>query len=201
MNDLTDYIENALYDPAFVHFDPNSTTDTIKLNGRDVTYSVYRPDLAVLGAVDGRPGSGRPQDNDDALSRRDMGLEFLDVTAQVNIARIDSNRRRGDRDDNDDDDGRDGGGRQQEDVYRITNHSSSVVDTHLLIVVHGLSDGIQLENASGFTSAGDPYLRVFLRDGVLLPGQSIVKTLIFKRRPHAPQVSYTLQLLSGQGNP
>ena len=201
VNDLTDYIENALYDPAFVHFDPNSTTDTIKLNGRDVTYSVYRPDLAVLGAVDGRPGSGRPQDNDDALSRRDMGLEFLDVTAQVNIARIDSNRRRGDRDDNDDDDGRDGGGRQQEDVYRITNHSSSVVDTHLLIVVHGLSDGIQLENASGFTSAGDPYLRVFLRDGVLLPGQSIVKTLIFKRRPHAPQVSYTLQLLSGQGNP
>ena len=26
MDDLTDFIENALYDPAFVHFDPNSTT-------------------------------------------------------------------------------------------------------------------------------------------------------------------------------
>ena len=59
--DLTDFIENALYDPAFVHFDPNSTTDTFKLNERDVTYSVYRPDLAALGAVDGRPGSGGPR--------------------------------------------------------------------------------------------------------------------------------------------
>src|SRR5439155_5797331 len=120
--DLADFIENALYDPAFAHFDPNSTTDTIKLNERDVTYSVYRPDLAALGAIDGRPGSGRPQDNDDALSRRDMGLEFLDVTAQVAIALVDSNRV--------------GGGRQ-EDVYRITNNSSSIVDTHLLLVVRG----------------------------------------------------------------
>ncbi|HEU4402648.1 MAG TPA: cytochrome c peroxidase, partial [Candidatus Polarisedimenticolia bacterium] len=56
VDDLTDFIENALYDPAFVHFDPSSTTDTIKLNERDVTYSVYRRDLAALGAVDGRPG-------------------------------------------------------------------------------------------------------------------------------------------------
>jgi hypothetical protein len=39
VDDLADFIENALYDPAFVHFDPNSTTDTIKLNERDVTYS------------------------------------------------------------------------------------------------------------------------------------------------------------------
>src|SRR5262249_44074138 len=107
MNDLTDYIENALYDPAFVHFDPNSPTDTIKLNERDVTYSVYRPDLAALGAVDGRPGSGAPPDNDDALSRRDMGLEFLDVTSRVNIALVSATSV--------------GGGRR-EDVYRITNN-------------------------------------------------------------------------------
>jgi hypothetical protein len=39
VDDLADFIENALYDSAFVHFDPNSTTDTIKLNERDVTYS------------------------------------------------------------------------------------------------------------------------------------------------------------------
>jgi len=187
VNDLTDFIENALYDPAFVHFDPNSTTDTIKLNERDVTYSVYRPDLAALGAIDGRPGSGRPQDNDDALSRRDTGLEFLDVTAQVDIELIDSDRG--------------GHGRRQEDVYRITNNSSSIVDTHLLMVAQGLSDQIRMTNASGMSSAGDPYLRVFLHDGVLLPGQSIVETLVFKRHPHAPPVSYNLTLLSGQGNP
>ena len=83
VDDLTDFLENALYDPAFVHFDPNSTTDMFELNERDLIYSIYRPDLAALGAVDGRPGSGRPQDNDDALSRRDMGLEFLDVTSRV----------------------------------------------------------------------------------------------------------------------
>jgi hypothetical protein len=57
-------------------------------------YSVYRPDLVAAGdsdgrpAVDGRPLSSLPQDNNDALSRRDMGLEFLDVTNRVNVALI-----------------------------------------------------------------------------------------------------------------
>lgn len=186
VDDLTDFIENALYDPAFVHFDPHSTTDTIKLNERDVTYSVYRPDLAALGAIDGRPGSGRPQDNDEALSRRDMGLEFLDVTAQVDIALVSSTR---------------GGGGRREDVYRITNTSTAPVDTHLLLIAQGLARQVDLENASGRTSTGDPYLREFLPDGVLSPGQSLVATLRFKRHAQAPPVSYTLQLLSGQGNP
>ena len=208
MDDLTDFIENALYDPAFVHFDPNSTTDTIKLNKRDVTYSVYRPDLAALGAIDGRPGSGRPQDNDDALSRRDAGLEFLDVTSRVNVALIAAGSR-----DSDDDGGRPGAddAREGEDhegrageeqrVYRITNNGTSPVDTHLLVIARGLSVQVEMTNASGITSTGDPYLREFLPDGVLLPGQSIVATLLFKRHGHAPPVSYTLVLLSGQGNP
>lgn len=187
VNDLTDFIENALYDPAFVHFDPNSTTDTLALNERDVTYSRYRPELAVLGAVDGRPGSGRPQDNDDALSRRDMGLEFLDVTSQAAATLIGSRTT--------------DGGRRQEDVYRITNTSSTIIDTHLLIVARGLSGQVVMENASGMTTAGDPYRREFLRGGVLLPGQSIVERLVFRRPSHAPAVRYTLVLLSGQGNP
>jgi len=142
---------------------------------------------AALGAVDGRPASGLPQDNDDALSRRDMGLEFLDVTAQVHVALIDSKS--------------DGSGGRQEDVYRLTNNSSSIVDTHLLVIARGLSGKIHLENASGVTSTGDPYRRVFLPNGVLLPSQCIVQKLIFKRRSQVPQVSYTLNLLSGQGNP
>jgi len=185
VDDLTDFIENALYDPAFVHFDPSSTTDTLKLNPRDVTYSVYRPDLAALGAIDGRPGSGRPPDNDDALSRRDMGLEFLDVTSQVNIALVSSTP---------------AGGGRREDVYRITNIGAAPVDTHLLLIAGGLSSEVELENASGTTSSGDPYIREFLPDGVLLPGQSIVKGLRFKLHPRASG-SYTLTLLSGQGNP
>jgi hypothetical protein len=78
-----------------------------------------------------------------------------------------------------------------------------VVDTHLLIVVQGLASGIQLQNASGTTSNGNPYIRVFLPNGVLQPGQNIAQTLIFGRPGgnNAPPVSYSLEFLSGQGNP
>ena len=139
----------------------------------------------TLGAIDGRPGSGRPPDNDDALSRRDMGLEFLDVTSRVNIALVSATPV--------------GGGRR-DDVYRITNNGAAPVDTHLLVIARGLSYEVELENASGRTSAGDPYIREFLPDGVLLPGQSIVVALRFKSHSQT-SVSYTLTLLSGQGNP
>jgi cytochrome c peroxidase len=205
VDDLTDFIENGLYDPAFVHYDPMSPTRMFQLSPPDFLYSVYRPDLVAAGATDGRPAvdgrplSGLPQDNNDALSRRDMGLEFLDVTGRMKIARIGSNGE--DDADEDVESSRNRGVGRREEIYRIANQSSSIVDTHLLIVVRGLSDRIQLANASGFTSAGDPYVRVFLRDGVLLPGQSIVTRLEFRRQSHAPPVTYTLQFLSGQGNP
>ena len=184
---MTDFVENGLYDPAFVHYDPNSTTPTLQANERDLTYSKYRPDLAALGAKDGFMLSGLAIDDDDPLARRDQGLDFLDVTSQAFIERIGSNSQ---------------GGRQT-DQYRITNKSQSVVDTHLLIIVRGLSNGIQLENASGTTHSGDPYIRVFLTDGVLHPGQNIPQTLIFRRAGgnNAPPVSYVIDLLSGQGNP
>jgi cytochrome c peroxidase len=186
VDDLTEFLENALYDPALVHFDPNSTTKTLEPNEQDLTYSLYRPNLAALGAIDGRMPSGRPRSNDDALSRRDMGLEFLDVTAMVNIVKTESNAL--------------GGGRH-EDVYKITNNGSTPVDTHLLMVARGLSNQVRMENASGVASTGDPYRRVFLSDGVLLPGQSIETRLVFRQQPQLPGVSYNLTLLSGQGNP
>lgn len=207
VDDLTDFVENGLYDPGFVHFDPASPTDTLKLNPRDVQYSAYRPDLAALGAVDGMPPSGRPQDNDDALSRRDMGLEFLDVTSQVTATQLDSraagtdaDRGTAEAEARDEGPGGRGDGSTERRVYRITNTSASPIDTHLLIVAGGLSYDVELRNGSGRTSDGDPYLRVFLPDGLLLPGQSIVRTLEFKRHRRAP-VSFTLKLLSGQGNP
>ena len=114
-----------------------------------------------------------------------MGLEFLDVTSQVNASRTSASSK---------------GGQFQEE-YTLSNIGSSIVDTHLLIVVRGLSNEIELQNASGKTSSGDPYIRVFLRDGVLAPGQSIVQTLLFKSEPGRPPGGYTLSLLSGQGNP
>jgi Di-haem cytochrome c peroxidase len=187
VDDLTDFLENALHDPAFVQFDPNSSTDTFQPNEHDLTYSKYRPDLAALGAKDGFMPSGLAIDSNDPLARRDEGLEFLDVASQATVERIASNSK----------------GEQQTDHYRITNKSQSVIDTHLLIIVRGLSNGIQLENASGTTHNGDPYIRVFLPNGVLQPSESIVQSLIFEQEGdrNAQRLSYVLDLLSGQGNP
>jgi cytochrome c peroxidase len=187
MDDLTDFIENGLYDPAFVKYDPNSTTSTLQPNERDLTYSKYRPDLAALGAKDGFMISGLPIDNNDALSRRDAGLEFLDVTSQLRVEKIRSAS----------------DGNKQTDVYRITNVGSSVIDTHLLTMVKELPDRVRLENASEISSSGDPYIRAFLRNGVLQPGQSIKQTLLL-RRPRGDDgdpVNYALDFLSGQGHP
>jgi hypothetical protein len=86
-------------------------------------------------------------------------------------------------------------------VYRLTNSGTSPIDTHLLAVAGGLSFQVDMTNASGRTSSGDPYVRVFLPGGVLAPGQSIEVTLDFRRHRQSPPVSFTLTLLSGQGTP
>jgi cytochrome c peroxidase len=187
VDEVADFIENGLYDPAFAKFDPKSPNTFFELSPIDVTYSRYRPDLAALGAVDGRPPSGMPQNNDDPLSRRDAGLEFLDVTAQAHASLVSSHRH---------------GGGAQHDTYRITNNGTTVVDTHLLVIARGLTGRARLANASGVTSGGDPYLRVFLPAGVLMPGQSVTVNLDIKARgwPHRPP-NYRLTLLSGQGKP
>ncbi|MBV8209914.1 MAG: hypothetical protein JO133_07605 [Burkholderiaceae bacterium] len=181
VDDLADFLENALYDPALVHFDPNSSTDTLQPNERDLTYSKYRPDLAALGAKDGLMLSGLAIDDNDALARRDEGLEFLDVTAQAVISPIDH-----------DDDA---------DTFRIMNNVNSVIDTHLLVIVSGLPTQVRLLNASGTTSGGDPYLRLFLRNGVLNPAESVVVQLRFAGDEGSSSRHYSLKLLSGQGNP
>ncbi|MBS1826613.1 MAG: hypothetical protein JST93_14960 [Acidobacteria bacterium] len=186
VDELTDFLENALYDPALVQYDPYSSTRTLEPNEQDLMYSKYRPDLAALGARDGRMPSGLPRSNDDALSRRDMGLEFLDVTNVVTVTPVESNRV--------------GAGRQ-EDVYRITNNTAAPVDTHLLLIVRGVGDQVQLENGSGRTGSREPYQRLFLPDGVLMPGQSITTRLLFRQQPQLPSLSYGLTVLSGQGTP
>jgi hypothetical protein len=92
-------------------------------------------------------------------------------------------------------------GFRQVDVFKITNNGTTVVDTHLLTVARGLPRGTQLANANGKTSTGDPYLRLFLTDGVLQPGESAYATFLFNRLPNLPRVNYRLDLLSGQGKP
>jgi len=175
-----------------------------ELSPPDFLYSVYRPDLAAIGATDGRPLSGLPQDNNDPLSRRDMGLEFLDVTNRVTIERIataredDAHLAAAELRDEEAGDRHEG---EEQRVFRITNNGTRPVDTHLLVIASGLSFQIEMTNATGRTSTGDPYQRVFLPDGVLAPGQSIDVSLRFKRHRQSPPVGFTLKLLSGQGNP
>ncbi len=184
VDDLTDFLENGLYDPAFVHYNPASLTKTFQPNERDLTYSKYRPDLAALGARDGFMISGLAIDNNDALSRRDLGLEFLNVGTAIGsqLSRSTS-------------------GSTTVDTYRFTNTSSSVVDTHLLVIVQGLSNQNRLQNASGYTSAGEPYLRVFLPGGMLSPSQSTSERLVFAAGANAAPLRYTLSFVSGQGTP
>jgi hypothetical protein len=203
VNDITAFLENALYDPAFVKYDPNSTTITMQPNARDLTYSVYRPDLAALGAKDGFMPSGLPISVNDPLSRRDAGLEFLNVTSQLTTTRTIS---------------RDAQGREV-DIYKITNNGSLIVDTNLLVIIQGLFNQARLVNASGITQSGDPnlvvilpngdlqtgpkggdpYLRVILPNGVLQPGQSITEQLVFEGGRNGSNVTYSVNLLSGQG--
>lgn len=191
VDDLTNFLENGLHDPAFVDYNPRSSTRPFQLARPDFTYSVYRPDLAALGAIDGRPISGLAQDNNDPLSRRDQGLEFLDVTSRATVTLTKRLTTSG----------------QQLDIYRIANNSSAPIDTHLLMIAKGAPRGTRLLNGSGVTTEGDPYRRVFLRDGVIQPGQSLLVSLVFGvgnggegRRPQG-NVPYTLSLLSGQGRP
>jgi hypothetical protein len=185
VDDLADFLENGLYDPAFLKYDPKSSTDAFAPHERDLTYSKYRPDLTALGAKDGVMLSGLGTVNNDPLSRRDQGLEFLDVTSQAPPSRVYS----------------DTFGSRQLDVYKITNNSTKVVDTHLLTIARGLPRQVKLANASGTTSNGDPYLRLFLNKGVLEPGQSTFAALFFQRPHNMPRVDYRLELLSGQGTP
>ncbi len=174
---VTDFLENGLYDPGFASaFQPNAA---------DLTYSKNHPELAALGAKDGQMISGRAIDNDDPLSRRDQGLEFLDVAPQLRVNRLETRR----------------AGHTTEEEYELTNISDSVVDTHLLVVVRGLPAGVRLENASGMSRDGDPYIRVYLRDGVLEPGRRIARRLVFRDERRRSLPAYTLALLSGQGNP
>jgi hypothetical protein len=174
---ITDFLENGLYDRGFVHdFQPNQA---------DLAYTKNRPELAALGAKDGQLLSGLAVDNDDPLSRRDQGLEFLDVSPQVRVDRLQSDRSRF----------------STEDAYRLTNTSDTVVDTHLLVIVRRLPAGVRLRNASGTTRGGDPYIRVFLPDGVLQPGQRITQRLAFSNAPRSGLPAYGITLLSGQGAP
>ena len=181
IDDLTDFIENGLYDATF--------KDSFNINADDLDYTNKHPTLKAKGAVDGVLPSGSATDDNDPLARRDQGLEFLDVTPHVATTVSTSGNT---------------------DTWVITNKSTSVIDTHLLVVVTGLAQGVTVTAPEQTTGkvlpggkssgepAGEPYYRLFLPDGVLNPGQSISVKVA---RTGGSSNSYKLKLLSGQGKP
>jgi Di-haem cytochrome c peroxidase len=170
IDDVADFLENGLYDPSFVTI--------LQPSADDLAYSKNRPQLAALGAKDGMLLSGLAIDDNDPLARRDQGLEFLTVTPQATIALVSSVG--------------------SQDTWLITNTSTSVIDTHLLVIVTGLPAGVTVD-AKEKTTAGEPYYRMFLPDGVLNPGQSVSRTVV--RTGGGSSSSYVFQLKSGQGKP
>jgi hypothetical protein len=181
IDDLSDFLENGLYDPSFAAgFQP--TAD-------DLNYSGKHPTLAAKGAKDGLLLSGLAIDDNDPLARRDQGLEFLDVTALADMKVTTAG---------------------MTDTWVITNKGTSVIDTHLLVVLTNLAAGVtvdapeQTKNQAlpgGIPSgevAGEPVYRVFLPGGVLEPGKMVSVTVV---RTGGSSASYKLKLLSGQGKP
>lgn len=185
IDDLTAFLENALCDPSLVTFDPDSTTEPMTAN---LNYSQYDTELAAIpGVVDGMMPSGRPFGSNDALTRRDYGLEFLNVTAKLTVGETIA------------EDGN--AGSEEEHSVPVKNTSTDIVDTHLVIVVKDLPAGASLLNADGNTKDGDPFVRVYLDGGTLLPGNTMFATLRFQKKDVSTSVSgYTLAFLSGQGD-
>jgi hypothetical protein len=204
---LTAFLEDALYDPALLDYDPSSTTKTFEPNETALRYSLYRKELAAppYNLKDGLMPSGLAPIDNDGLSRRDRGIDdpvqlgagtpgIGSVTGNL-VARqkiTDSQL-----------------GPVLEYEYMITNSSQRVVDTHLLMVVAGLPANLRVANRSGTTLGASPrpYVSVFLGEG-LLPSEVIIVKLYLAAvdpvngvLPDPSTVTPSIAYYSGQGVP
>jgi len=136
---------------------------------------------------DGLMPSGEAIDDNEPLTRRDEGIDPpIDVTSATSYALVNRDLQAG----------------EQSDIYSIKNKSAAIIDTNLLVIAEGLPKGVRLIGPhTGVTSSGAPYLRVYLTNGVLNPGESTVQTLNFKVPKGSAPLRYSLDLRSGQGNP
>ncbi len=129
--------------------------------------------------------------SDDALSRRDRGLEFLEVTGSL-ASDMDSPKY-------------DAATRMFTQRVRLTNFSGTPVDGDLLVIVTQMPTGVLLMNAEGRSTrmagmVGMPYLRLHLENGQLAAGASIPVDLQI-RVVGSGTGSYAFRMLSGAGVP
>jgi cytochrome c peroxidase len=193
---LVDFLENALYDSAFGRDDPDSPTAAFDPTRGDLSYSIRRPDLVALGAVDGLMPSGLAPFDDDPLARRDLGIDLLDVTAQLQVIRSQVP------------DGpppatRSPGSARTERLT-LVNRGVDPIDTDLMLVLSGLPPGVELTNADGVTllrpAPAMPYRRMFLQGGLLPSGGSLDVMLHF-HVPAGQRPDFTPVVFSGQATP
>lgn len=70
----------------------------------------------------------------------------------------------------------------------------------MIIILKELAARVRLKNQSGTTRDGEPYIRVYLKRGVLQPGEQISQRFELTGGGKKPP-TYEIALLSGQGNP
>ncbi|MBI4169649.1 MAG: hypothetical protein HY510_06905, partial [Acidobacteria bacterium] len=197
---LVDFLESALHDPAFVRDDPSSATRAFDPTPRDLAYSIYRPDLAALGARNGLMPSGLAPLSNDPLTRRDFGLELLDVTDQVRATRsLVPAHAAGAADDP-----MPGSTQARVEILSLENIGADPIDTDLMVVLRRLPEKVVLMNPDGATSEMPepflPYRRLFLGGGLLRPGESVDLRLRFAAPPRV-RPDYEVVLFSGQRAP
>jgi cytochrome c peroxidase len=188
IDDLVDFLENALDDPAFVTATPGSSTRAFELGGSDLQYSQFHPDLAALGARDGFTLGNKAPSDDDPVSRLDRGLDLAEVSDPMAVSH----------------DGSDEGPDSRVDHYSMTNFGTDSIRMPLTVVVDGLPAGVTLEGADGTTEStpapGLPYRRITLDSGYMTNGETISIDLSLAHTGGQP-FHYSIRLFSGAKRP
>ena len=89
-------------------------------------------------------------------------------------------------------------------LLTIENLGSDPIDTDLMVILRGLTQGMRLLNADGITLLDPdpllPYRRLSLEGGVLEPGGHVTLRLLFAAPPRT-RPDYQVVLLAGQKTP
>jgi cytochrome c peroxidase len=197
VDDLTDFLVNGLYDPSHATtFQPDPANDLAYSKAGAIANQYL---AGVPGLIDGLMPSTLAIDDNDDLTRRDEGLQFVDVTPNLKATSSTIS---------------------SVDTWILTNTTTTSIDTHLLVLIEGLASTVTVDakykttgvvppGADGVVTAAvghpagnpvapnEPYYRVYAPGGSLAPGQSI--SLTVTRTGGAS--SYSLRILSGQDHP
>jgi cytochrome c peroxidase len=170
VDDLTDFLVNGLYDPNHAKtFQPDPANDLAYSKAGTIANQYL---AGVPGLIDGLMPSTLAVDDNDDLARRDEGLQFLDVTSNLKATSSTNGN---------------------VDTWVLTNTGTTAIDTHLLVLIEGLAQGVTVDakyqtsgvvppGADGVVTApvgapsgqpvtpNEPYYRVYVPGGLLEPG-------------------------------